>query len=104
MSELLGYEVRLPTEAEWEKTAKGMDDRIYPYPGGYDPARANTRDTRIGRTSAVGMFPDGASPYGALDISGNVWEWCMTKVEGEIFNPEYWNYAGSNGIGGNGRD
>ena len=83
LTEKLGYEVRLPTEWEWQQAATGGDPaNEYPWGPEWDSNKANTLESGLSRTTAVGMYPQGAiQPVRALDMSGNVREWCLNEYE-----------------------
>jgi iron(II)-dependent oxidoreductase len=86
-----GWQVRLPTEAEWEKAA-GWDadtqqQRRYAWGDTWDASKANV-DDQVGYSCAVGVFPTGAAACDALDMTGNVWEWTLSQYEEYPYKPD----------------
>jgi formylglycine-generating enzyme required for sulfatase activity len=73
----------VPTEAQWEKAGRGTDRRWWAWGEEFLPGRCNSREYGLQRTSEVGLFDEGVSPYGAYDMCGNVWEMCEGRWHGD---------------------
>ena len=79
--------IRLPFEWEWQQAATGGDPRCeYPW-AGWDEVRCNSDKSLLRRTTAVGMYPRGATKQGVMDMAGNLWEWCLNR-DGNPAAPE----------------
>ncbi len=89
LSAQTGDHYRLPSEVEWEAAARGLKGRNYAWGDTYDAAHGNSFETHIRATTPVGVFPQGHTPEGIADLSGNVWEWTNTCWGTRLQDPEF---------------
>ncbi len=86
LSKVVNHKVGLPTEAQWEKAARGTDGRIYPWGNQAPSTKFANYDGKLGGTTPVGNYLEGMSPYGVLDMAGNVWEWVADWYSGSYYS------------------
>lgn len=87
LSSKLGMRITLPSEQQWQRAAQGEDGRQYPWGNRFNASLCNTREGKVHKTTSVRRYVKGASPYGAMDMAGNVWEWCQSTVYSRVKGP-----------------
>jgi formylglycine-generating enzyme required for sulfatase activity len=98
LSQETGLELTLPTEQQWQRAAQGDDERIYPWGNEFKQEFANTYESKIDKITSVTQYPDNMSPYGVMDMSGNVWEFTSSTWQSDIpLHNSYYNAAARGG-------